>query len=145
MSFNGTANIAIPFANIASKPTTISGYGITDGVTTAGNQTIAGIKTFSSPIVGAEPTLSTHLTTKNYVDTLVTQGVTWKAPVASGSTPAGTYGACDAGKQSWTTYSKTDDIIYMCNGTAWISIGSSATVPNATTTSAGKIQLAGDI
>ena len=29
--FDGTANIAIPFANLASKPTTLSGYGITDG------------------------------------------------------------------------------------------------------------------
>ena len=52
VSFNGSANIAIPFANIASKPTTISGYGITDAVTTSGNQTIAGTKTFSSTIVG---------------------------------------------------------------------------------------------
>ena len=93
----------------------------------------------------ATPTANNHAVTKDYVDTLVTQGVTWKAPVASGSTPAATYGICDAAKQSWTTYNRTDDIIYMCNGTAWISIGSSATVPNATTTSAGKVQLAGDI
>lgn len=28
--FDGTANIAIPFANLSSKPTTIAGYGITD-------------------------------------------------------------------------------------------------------------------
>ena len=47
MSFNGSADIAIPFANIASKPTTIAGYGITDAVTTTGNQTIAGTKTFT--------------------------------------------------------------------------------------------------
>ena len=30
VNFNGSANIAIPFANLASKPTTLSGYGITD-------------------------------------------------------------------------------------------------------------------
>ena len=145
MSFNGTANIAIPFANLSSKPTTIAGYGITDGVTTSGNQTIAGTKTFSSPVVGAEPTASSHLTTKNYVDTLVTQGVTWKGPVESGNSVVGTWGACDAAKQSWTTYNKNDDIIYICDGSSWISIGSSASVPYATTGSAGKIQIAGDI
>ena len=145
MSFNGTANIAIPFANLSSKPTTISGYGITDAVTTAGNQTIGGVKTFSSPIIGSEPTLSTHLATKNYVDTLVTQGVTWKGPVESGNTIVGTWGACDAAKQSWTTYNKNDDIIYICDGANWLSIGSSASIPYATTTTPGKVQLAGDI
>ena len=30
VAFNGTADIAIPFANLSSKPTTLSGYGITD-------------------------------------------------------------------------------------------------------------------
>jgi hypothetical protein len=30
VSFDGTANIAIPFANLSSKPTTLAGYGITD-------------------------------------------------------------------------------------------------------------------
>jgi uncharacterized protein (TIGR02145 family) len=33
------------------KPTTVDGYGITDAVTTSGDQTIAGTKTFSSTIV----------------------------------------------------------------------------------------------
>ena len=42
VSFDGTANIAIPFANLSSKPTTLAGYGITDGALksltlTAGN------------------------------------------------------------------------------------------------------------
>lgn len=30
VSFDGSANISIPFANLSSKPTTLSGYGITD-------------------------------------------------------------------------------------------------------------------
>ena len=34
--------IAPPFANIASKPTTVDGYGITDAIKTAGGQTING-------------------------------------------------------------------------------------------------------
>jgi hypothetical protein len=48
VSFDGTANIAIPFANLASKPTTLSGYGITDAVTLNTTQTITGAKTFSA-------------------------------------------------------------------------------------------------
>lgn len=32
VSFNGSANIAIPFGNLTSKPTTLAGYGITDAV-----------------------------------------------------------------------------------------------------------------
>jgi hypothetical protein len=32
------------------------------------NQTIAGIKTFTSPVVGVEPTAGNHLTTRNFVD-----------------------------------------------------------------------------
>lgn len=96
-------------------------------------------------VTADDPTAGSHLATKNYVDTLVTQGVTWKAPVESGQTIVGTWGACDASKQSWTTYNKNDDIIYICDGSAWLSIGSSASIPYATTTTAGKVQIAGDI
>ena len=47
VSFNGSANISIPFANLSSKPTTLSGYGITDALSAAntnltGNTTVAG-------------------------------------------------------------------------------------------------------
>ena len=48
VSFDGTADIAIPFANLSSKPTTLSGYGITDAVTLNTAQTITGAKTFST-------------------------------------------------------------------------------------------------
>jgi hypothetical protein len=34
VSFNGTANISIPFANLISKPTTLAWYGITDAIDT---------------------------------------------------------------------------------------------------------------
>lgn len=36
VNFDGTANIAIPFANLSSKPTTLSGYGITDALNLSG-------------------------------------------------------------------------------------------------------------
>jgi hypothetical protein len=42
---------AASWANITSKPTTISGYGITDAVTITGDQTITGIKTFNSDLL----------------------------------------------------------------------------------------------
>jgi hypothetical protein len=42
---------AASWANISSKPTTISGYGITDAVTITGDQTITGIKTFNSDLL----------------------------------------------------------------------------------------------
>jgi hypothetical protein len=48
VSFDGTANIAIPFANLSSKPTTLGGYGITDAVTLNTVQTISAKKTFSA-------------------------------------------------------------------------------------------------
>lgn len=35
VAFDGSADISIPFANLSSKPTTVSGYGITDAMTTA--------------------------------------------------------------------------------------------------------------
>lgn len=50
VSFDGTANIAIPFANLSSKPTTLAGYGITDAVTINTAQTITGAKTFDANI-----------------------------------------------------------------------------------------------
>lgn len=41
------ANVITDWANIANKPTTISGYGISDAVDTSTSQIIAGTKTFS--------------------------------------------------------------------------------------------------
>jgi hypothetical protein len=48
VSFDGTANIAIPFANLSNKPTTLGGYGITDAVTLNTPQEITGAKTFTA-------------------------------------------------------------------------------------------------
>lgn len=42
------------FSTITGKPTTISGYGITDAVPLTGNATISGTKTFSSPVVAPQ-------------------------------------------------------------------------------------------
>jgi len=39
------------WSTLTGTPTTISAYGITDAVTTAGNQTVAGTKTLSAPLI----------------------------------------------------------------------------------------------
>lgn len=58
VSFNGTANITLPTVN------------------TSWNQTVAGVKTFSSsPIVPLTPTTSTQAASKGYVDTATTNVV----------------------------------------------------------------------
>lgn len=43
---------SLAFSELTNKPTTLSGYGITDGVTLNSAQTISGKKTFSQDIVG---------------------------------------------------------------------------------------------
>ena len=45
----------------------------------------------------AEPLVANDLTTKNYVDTLVTAGISWKAPVPTSA--SATYGVCNASKE----------------------------------------------
>mgnify|MGYP001319713361 CR=1 FL=1 len=53
VSFDGTANIDLPGVNIGGNQNTTGEAGsVTNGVYTIGNQTIAGVKTFSSTING---------------------------------------------------------------------------------------------
>jgi hypothetical protein len=81
VSFNGSADIAIPFANLSSKPTTLIGYGITDAMPLAGG-------TFTGPVtLAGPPSADLHAATKKYVDDLVAGGV---VPASSISfSPAG--------------------------------------------------------
>jgi phage-related tail fiber protein len=53
-----------------TNPSTLSDYGITDAATNNTDETIGGVKTFSSHIKlpSASPTDPTHATSKNYVD-----------------------------------------------------------------------------
>jgi uncharacterized protein (TIGR02145 family) len=58
-------------AQILNKPTTIAGYGITNAVTTTGNQSISGNKTFTGTTTVATPVNATDAATKAYVDALL--------------------------------------------------------------------------
>ncbi len=53
------------------KPSTLTGYGITDGVNTTGNQTINGNKTFTGITTVPAPVYATDAATKAYVDALI--------------------------------------------------------------------------
>lgn len=59
---SGTNPHNTTFANIASKPTTIAGYGITDGVTLTGNETLTN-KTLTSPVLNTSVTGTAVTTT----------------------------------------------------------------------------------
>jgi uncharacterized protein (TIGR02145 family) len=71
-AFRGLVAADIPNLNwskiTTGKPTTLSGYGITDAVNTPGNQTITGNKTFTGTTTVKTPVNATDATTKAYVD-----------------------------------------------------------------------------
>ncbi len=90
------------------------------------NSELIDTPTFTN-VISNTPTVGNHLATKTYVDDLI-NGLTWKEPVAVSA--AATYWACNASKKSWTTYNKADNIIYVCNGTAWVAMSGSTGHPN---------------
>lgn len=59
------------WSEIASKPTTVSGFGIIDAVTTTGDQMITGNKTFSGTTTVITPVNATDAVNKAYVDSLM--------------------------------------------------------------------------
>lgn len=56
------------YTNLTNKPTTLSGYGITDAVNMNAAQTITGNKTFTGTTTVNSPVNSTDVATKAYVD-----------------------------------------------------------------------------
>jgi len=63
--FDGT------WTSLSGKPTTVSGFGITDAVTTTGDQIIGGNKTFTGSTTVLPPINGTDAATKDYVDALL--------------------------------------------------------------------------
>ncbi|MEI7511367.1 MAG: hypothetical protein WCJ84_04385, partial [Candidatus Peregrinibacteria bacterium] len=91
-----------------------------------------------------DPTANTDAANKQYVDNRV-NGLVWK-PSVSGSIGTGpvitAYGVCVAANKFWTTYNRTDDGTYVCNGNEWVSSGTIG-VPYADTNTPGKIKISG--
>lgn len=89
-----SALATVPFGRslltMADGPTVIAGIGAnTTFVHLTGDETIAGIKTFTSPVVGVDPTTAAQLATKNYVDTHASSGdVSSTSPAVN---PGGNY------------------------------------------------------
>lgn len=94
----------LSWADIAlDKPTTVTGFGITDALRTTGG-------TLSQNLVlSGAPTLATHAATRGYLDDVVAAGATVQTPIgniAQMLTTASTTGylRCNGGSVSKTTY-----------------------------------------
>ncbi|NCC88228.1 MAG: hypothetical protein EOM05_10280 [Clostridia bacterium] len=96
------------FVDLTNKPTTIAGYGITDAVTTTGNQTIAGNKSFTGTTTVITPVNASDAVTKAYVDNLVSdlqaqivQLTNIISPPFTDSRDGNVYHALTIGNQVW--------------------------------------------
>ena len=109
MSFNGSANIDIPFANLTSKPTTLAGYGITDSQATipvgTTSQYYRGDKTWQT----LNSASISDATNANTVNMLVKRD-------ASGNFSAGTISAALSGNATTATTSSYSNIINSPDG-----------------------------
>jgi uncharacterized protein (TIGR02145 family) len=112
---------------ISGKPTTLAGYGITDGVNTTGNQSIAGNKTFTGSVTVPSPVNANDAVTKAYVDALLTQIQQLQSqPGILKDNEGNLYTTIRIGDQVWmgenlkaTRYRNGDPIPIVSDPTAW--------------------------
>lgn len=75
--YNNLSNKPVLFdgtwTSLTEKPTTVSGFGITDAVTITGDQTVAGNKNYTGTTTVLPPVNATDAATKAYVDVLKQQ------------------------------------------------------------------------
>ena len=115
---SGTNPHNTTFANIVTKPTTVAGYGITDGVTLTGTQTLTN-KTLTSPVLNTEVT-GTGVTTTGGANKIVktsslgnismTQSVDGHMLVGINNTSSGLNADC-----GYTAKSNNDSSLIMYN------------------------------
>ena len=82
VSFDGSANITVAAAGSTLTGTSLASSIVSSSLTSVG--TLDSL-TVTGNAIAATPTLSTHLTTKSYVDSLV-QGLSWKNSVRAATT-----------------------------------------------------------
>jgi hypothetical protein len=108
-------SVSVEWDDVSNTPTTVAGYGITDAVTTSGNQTIGGTKTFSSDVILSGGTANgvLYLTGSKYVtsgSTLVFNGSQLGINVSSPSYSldvAGTFNIASNGSSNTATINHT--------------------------------------
>ncbi len=81
-TFDGTANVTVTAAAGTLTGTTLNSSVVTSSLTSVG--TLASLAVTGN-VTAADPTTSSQLTTKSYVDNLIT-GISWKNPVKAAST-----------------------------------------------------------
>jgi uncharacterized protein (TIGR02145 family) len=125
------------YTDLTNKPTTIAGYGITDAVTTTGDQTIAGHKTFSGTVTVAAPVNNSDATNKAYTDEQIAlMGKRLLTQAAGGPVTdydGNVYNTVKIGTQVWmaenlktTHYSNGEAIPKVTDNAAWINLSAGA-------------------
>ena len=111
------------FASLTGKPTTLSGYGITDAYTKTSVDTSLALKaplaspTFTGTVTVPSPVNSTDAVTKAYVDSTVTAATPTFASLTGKPTTLSGYGITDAAPKASPTFTGTVTVPTPINST----------------------------